>query len=876
MDIVDQLSAQYGVGGGKSRPSSGGDLVDQLSARYGLTAPAPRTRNPAAFANDTLIEGVNAAAGLVKSVSDFVSPDNPVSRGVQSFIDYGAERQSDVVKQAKRELSEALDTDEIGTQLSGVGRYIVQNPVLATAQALGSFAGPGAGIKLTQMGGRALGLGQRANAQLGLGAGSVIGGAASGGDAAGNAYDLVYNSRELAGMPEDERRALATQAAREASIAPAIYGLITGRFGAEGALARGTSRGVLRTAGSEALQEFGDEALSAYSGRKAASQYDPTINPMQGVVGQGAMGAALGGISGGVVGALTRNQPASLLPGSNPTPTPTSEPPPQQPLGLPFYPNEPMVVFPDGTTMTAAEARQRQADGFTGSPATQAPTAPVTAPVSEKTPFFEPPLVSTIPGASTLPVLGPQPQIVTGENPNAQLVLSQADPVQAFQQAYEKQQRGELLTQRDLLILNNPPQGIQLPEAAAPGMAVRQQPTQGELFDTPLRSAYDVATRGLPPVAPQGPVLNNQQAPGQAELFFPNGQPTYAASQGVPDVAGAVAETSRAAGIPASRPGSKTGTKRQQLLERIEKARMEGRFVGREAQYDDLVNDLTVNAFGRVEKGIAEIEKAPLQPAPQAGASPLAAPGARTLQEVDAEMDAMLVKGRAPQAGVAREAWNELQRERDALAARVGAPPRPKYVPPQKAAKPAKTATPNNAAKPTGAPTPVPAPAPAPPPPPVRPVAEKAPKPPKATAPTKETAQQAFDAMEDRIAYKDLTPEAKGMVDGAHKEGRLSQEEIDFIVKQDREAKNAAKRAANKPKPEDDLEDDTPPQPKKKAKLDKVPPAVLAKTEVEIDALNPDTGKFEKTKVSAEQAVESLKEDKDTFQNFVNCLKKGK
>lgn len=87
--------------------------------------------------------------------------------------------------------------------------------------------------------------------------------------------------------------------------------------------------------------------------------------------------------------------------------------------------------------------------------------------------------------------------------------------------------------------------------------------------------------------------------------------------------------------------------------------------------------------------------------------------------------------------------------------------------------------------------------------------------------------------MEDRIAYKDLTPEAKGMVDGAHKEGRLSQEEIDFIVKQDRAAKTAAKRAANKPKPEDDLEDEAPkPTPKtKKTKVKDVPPAVLAKTE---------------------------------------------
>lgn len=393
---------------------------------------------------------------------------------------------------------------------------------------------------------------------------------------------------------------------------------------------------------------------------------------------------------------------------------------------------------------------------------------------------------------------------------------------------------------------------------------------------SPQRGLFDYyqEAQPAPPAPQQGPVLTNNQNPNQGELFFPNGQPTYAASQGIPDVAGAAAETSRAAGIPAGRPGSKAGSVRQQLLERIEKARMEGRFVGREAQYDDLVNDLTVNAFGRVEKTLAEVEKAPLLPAATQGASPLAAPGTRTLQDVDAEMDAMLVNGRAPKAGVAREAWNELQRERDALAAQVGAPPRPKYVPPKK------TATPDNASRPTAAPTPVPAPAPVPPSPPARPVVEKAPPAPKkeAPAPLKETAQQAFDAMQDEIAYKDLTPEAKGMVDGAHKEGRLSQEEIDFIVKQDKAAKIAAKRAANKPKPEADLEDDeAPPKPAKKAKKAKaedVPPVVSANTEVTITAFDPEAKKMTQETLPADEALDKLNEQKDIFRNFVNCLKK--
>lgn len=279
---------------------------DVVAEDFGVYNPK-RGRTIPAVVNDTVIEGANAALGGVKSAADFVVPGNRFSHSVDELIKEGEASQSYQTQRRKRGLSEVLSTsDEVMPQLKAVGKYVVENPGLAAAQAAGSFAGPGLAVKGAQKGALALKMGEQAAERSGLGAGMIAGGAMSGGDAAGNAYELIMKSPHLAGLSEQERELMAQAAARDASILPAIYGFATGAFGAERALARGTSKGILRTGLSEAAQEFGDEGLSAYSGRAAAAEYDPNINPMTGVVGQATLGGVLGGVTGGALGAMTR------------------------------------------------------------------------------------------------------------------------------------------------------------------------------------------------------------------------------------------------------------------------------------------------------------------------------------------------------------------------------------------------------------------------------------------------------------------------------------------------------------------------------------------------------------------------------------------
>lgn len=648
--------------------------------------------------------------------------------------------------------------------------------------------------------------------------------------------------------------------------------------------------GFWKTVGKEAGKQAGMEA-----GTEAAQTAIERAAAYKALTGKEAMSdylnsAALGALGGGVIGGATA--PFNMIPTANqPPPSPADTPPAaeQKPLGLlPHYPEEPMVVFPDGTTMTAAEARQQRADGFTYSaPAGTAETAvsePVApaAPVGEKTPFFEPPIVDGTQYPDRA-LIRPQPAIALPGNaegtqvlnPNPQLELPGGlTPLQVWQGVYEKQQRGELLTQQEIFVLNNPPNGIPTPQAAAAGPAVRQpQPTQGEMFPTPLPSAYEAATRGMDPVT-RAPVLDNQQNPTQGELFFPNGQPTYAATQGqAPDLANAATETAKVAGIGMGKPSTKMGARRKELLDRIEKARVQGRFVGREEAYDNALNLLSQNAFGMVEQGLDTIEKTPLMPVPTGRSdSPLAEPATRTIYDVVKEMSALETDGKPPRSGRKRVAWGKLKNERDRMAEelRVAPPAVQKQEQAQETKEPPKQEPSKQGGKQK---------------------AQDSKEPPKreqtqnqqTTTPNKETPPEAtetpaeaFNAMEDRVQYKDLSPEAKSLVNEYHKAGQLSQDAIDFIVKQDKDAKVAAKRKGKKAD-EDTNEPDlyrTKSEPREPT-VDDVPPVVMAQTKVKVTAYDPDSQSFVETEVNADEALASLREDLDTFKNFVKCLKKG-
>ena len=271
-------------------------------------------RNPFAVANDTVITGANAVLGGVQAVSDFVSPGNQFSQGVEALIREGEEKQSTAVKQGRAKLSAALESEDIGTQLRGVKNYVLENPLQAAAMAAGSFVPVGGAIGVARLGATALGAGAKVAGRTALGAGSLAGGAMAGGDAAGSAYQEVMNAPALANMPIDERERIATDAARKASAVPFVLGAASGLFGAEKALATGT-KSILKTAGSEFITEAIEEGGTQLSSNIAAAQAGADVGTWKGVAGSAALGGVLGGGTGLAVGALQK-QPDSLLEGS--------------------------------------------------------------------------------------------------------------------------------------------------------------------------------------------------------------------------------------------------------------------------------------------------------------------------------------------------------------------------------------------------------------------------------------------------------------------------------------------------------------------------------------------------------------------------------
>ncbi len=265
-------------------------------------------------ANDYAIEVANAAAGLPKAALDLVAPGSDASGAIGRFISEGEQKQSYAAQEAKAKLNQSLQAEGTMEQIKGAGQYVLENPVLAASQAIGSFVGPGAAIKLGRGVGTMLGAGEAAAGRIALGAGSATSGVLAGGDAAGDAYEMVMNAPSLQHLPINEREKMAATAAREASVVPFALGAASGLFGAEKALATGT-KSLLKTGAQEFVGEAIEEGGTKLSANVAAGQYAPEIKAMQGVAGSAMLGGLLGGGTGVAIGAMTK-QPDSLLQGS--------------------------------------------------------------------------------------------------------------------------------------------------------------------------------------------------------------------------------------------------------------------------------------------------------------------------------------------------------------------------------------------------------------------------------------------------------------------------------------------------------------------------------------------------------------------------------
>lgn len=310
----------------------------------------PPPRSTLAVANDTVIEVANAVAGGVSAAANFVKPGNAVSKFIDDkIIKSGEESQSDVVKASKKKFRDDVEgAGGVGDELKAVGGYVLENPLLSAAQAVGSFVGPGAAIKGAGAAARAVGAGAKAVERAGLAGGSAAGAAMAGGDAAGTAYNLASK----AGATEEQ----ATAAGRQASVIPAAVGAAGSLVGAERLVAgaKGFGGNALaragKTAAAESAQEGFEEGITQYEGQRAAVPFDPSIDPTKGVAAAAGMGAALGGITGGGVSLLTGGHGGTAAPA-----------PATAPLLLSNEP-DPLVAFPDGTV-----GRQSEVDVYLAS-----------------------------------------------------------------------------------------------------------------------------------------------------------------------------------------------------------------------------------------------------------------------------------------------------------------------------------------------------------------------------------------------------------------------------------------------------------------------------------------------------------------------------
>lgn len=356
--------------------------------RYAGVPGAPastKARGILGAANDTAIEVANAAVGGLGAIGNFIAPGNPASKAIDRFVEYGESQQSDAVKADREKFRQQLaSADGVGDEIGAVGEYIRKNPLQATAQVVGSLALPIGAIRSVARGAELAGLGARGATIAARTAGIATGAGMSGGDAAGTAYkqveqipdDVLLRNPDVqalseSGMPMDQiRNQIATTAARDASVVPAILGGVQGAFGAEKLLAgipsatRGV-RGVLATGATEALTQGAAAGASQYEGQRAAAEYDPSIDPTKGVAGTAALSAAQGGLTGAAVHTLTRgggrgaqaqdDSPASRYAALAARRAAEEGAPP--PLALPApYSDEAVAVDSQGVARTPAQA----------------------------------------------------------------------------------------------------------------------------------------------------------------------------------------------------------------------------------------------------------------------------------------------------------------------------------------------------------------------------------------------------------------------------------------------------------------------------------------------------------------------------------------
>lgn len=282
------------------------------------TRSAKPKRSLFAYANDSVIDAANAAAGLAKAGVDLVAPGSAPSKAIGEFIESGRESQSKWKKQTRADLGQKLasadgELDKAGTYLK---HAIVEDPLGTIAEVagnIGPFGAVGRGLQ-------GLSTAARTGAMIGLAGGL------SAGEVRGNIFEKISSTPDAelqAASPEYARlRQTMGEAEAKATIggdfernAPEILaagavGALGGKYGLEGMAARvAPARSRLANAAIGVL----DEGTQGAAEQLASNVGVRRTLPDQALLEDVALNAAAEGILGlgGAVVGPTRNDRAA-------------------------------------------------------------------------------------------------------------------------------------------------------------------------------------------------------------------------------------------------------------------------------------------------------------------------------------------------------------------------------------------------------------------------------------------------------------------------------------------------------------------------------------------------------------------------------------
>lgn len=326
-------------------------------------SPAPSTaaeqeapeRSMIRAAGDLGLSLGQGAIGSVKALTDIAGADNAASQTLGSMSEYLGNQKSEQSKATLKASQERVkDAEETGSTWEEAKAYLGMlwdQPGEFLAQGVGSFATLGLG-KIAQAAklasaAKAAGVskdvflasaaGKKAieeAVKFGFKANVGIGAAQGVGAVKGSQYEQTYNNAIAKGMPEEEARALATEAQRYggsgtmqqllggglgglAAATGPIERLVAGKAGREAATGTmaAMGKGFLVEGGTEGLQG-GQERYAGNTAAIDAGVMDPAKR-WQGVGGQFAMEGTIGGVIGAAAGPFEAQAPINI-PARNP------------------------------------------------------------------------------------------------------------------------------------------------------------------------------------------------------------------------------------------------------------------------------------------------------------------------------------------------------------------------------------------------------------------------------------------------------------------------------------------------------------------------------------------------------------------------------